>query len=139
MVELLIFTGQSTQRFLGSNVYILHWHFNQYFSPSNIYTPQILLCSFDFRKGPLLTFIMTAKKEKDLSKQVFDSKRSNKLSPINLEILALNRDEGFLHAAFRGYDKNKDGKISIEEFKRVMTRRWVLDRLSFQDDIALVG
>jgi len=42
---------------------------------------------------------MTAKKEKDLSK-----------------------DKDFLHAAFRGYDKNKDGKISIEEFKRVMTR-----------------
>lgn len=43
---------------------------------------------------------MTAKKTKDLSK-----------------------DEDFLHAAFRGYDKNKDGKISLEEFKRVMTRR----------------
>merc|ERR1712226_757800 len=52
--------------------------------------------SFDFyrRIGS-----MSSKKEKDLTK-----------------------DEDFLQAAFRGYDKNKDGKISMEEFKRVMTR-----------------
>ena len=41
-------------------------------------------------------------------------------------IFLTHRDEDFLHAAFRGYDKNKDGKISLEEFQRVMTRRWAL-------------
>ena len=46
-------------------------------------------------------------------------------------IFLTHRDEDFLHAAFRGYDKNKDGKISLEEFQRVMTRRWVWDRWRF--------
>ena len=46
------------------------------------------------------------------------------------------RDEDFLQAAFRGYDKNKDGKISMEEFKRVMTRRSVLkQRRLFLEEI----
>ena len=45
-------------------------------------------------------------------------------------IFLTHRDEDFLHAAFRGYDKNKDGKISLEEFQRVMTRRWGWERWS---------
>merc|ERR1712080_631512 len=52
-----------------------------------------------FRRSSVLSISMTTKKQKDLSK-----------------------DEDFLHAAFRGYDKNKDGKISLNEFKRVMSR-----------------
>ena len=44
------------------------------------------------------------------------------------ESLAGNKD--FLLAAFRGYDKNKDGKISLAEFKSVMKKRQA-DSLNF--------
>ena len=64
------------------------------------------------RKGPLKVF--------------FDTSNYKKF----FWIFLTHRDEDFLHAAFRGYDKNKDGKISLEEFQRVMTRRWLWDRWS---------
>ena len=36
--------------------------------------------------------------------------------------MSLAQNEDFLKAAFRGYDKNGDGKVTREEFKRVMLR-----------------
>ena len=39
--------------------------------------------------------------------------------------MSLAQNEDFLKAAFRGYDKNGDGRVTAEEFKRVMMRtRW---------------
>ena len=36
--------------------------------------------------------------------------------------MSLAQNEDFLKAAFRGYDKNGDGRVTREEFKRVMLR-----------------
>merc|ERR1712018_958101 len=36
--------------------------------------------------------------------------------------MSLVQNEEFLKAAFRGYDKNGDGKVTKAEFKRVMLR-----------------
>ena len=69
---------------------------------------------------------MASKKEKDLSRSFLTHPTIKKF----FWIFLTDRDEDFLHAAFRGYDKNKDGKISLEEFQRVMTRRWLWDRWS---------
>merc|ERR1712130_969054 len=36
--------------------------------------------------------------------------------------MSLVQNEEFLKAAFRGYDKNGDGRVTMAEFKRVMLR-----------------
>jgi len=34
----------------------------------------------------------------------------------------LSRNDAFLRMAFKGYDVNGDGKVSVAEFKRIMLR-----------------
>ena len=36
---------------------------------------------------------------------------------------ALAQNEEFLKAAFKGYDSNSDGRVSVKEFKRIMSKQ----------------
>ena len=35
----------------------------------------------------------------------------------------LAQNEEFLKAAFKGYDSNSDGRVSVKEFKRIMSKQ----------------